>query len=75
MMARHFDLEQIEEFVRSKCYPEDVKGDKGKKRNFWRACENFTIVNGQLMYKNSRLVIKSRDEQRQKQRITLQRVK
>ena len=64
-MAHHFDLEQIEEFVRSKCYPEDAKGDKGKKRNFRRAYKNFTITNGQLMYKKSRLVIKSKDEQRQ----------
>ena len=49
----------------SKCYPEDAKGDKGKKRNFRRACKNFSIANGQLMYKKSRLVIKSKDEQRQ----------
>ena len=31
---KHVDLRKIKNFVRSKCYPEDVLKNKGKKANF-----------------------------------------
>ena len=38
------------------------KGIKGKKCNFRRACKKFSIINGQLMYMEKRLVIRSPEE-------------
>ena len=31
--SKHVDFRQIENLVRSKCYPEDILKDKGKKTN------------------------------------------
>ena len=58
---KHVDLRQIENFVRSKCYPEDIFRIKIKKRNvlyrkilyqkikekanLGKSCKNFKIVN------------------------------
>ena len=47
---KHVDLREIEIFVRSKCYPEVISKDKGKKANFRKSCENFRIVDGSLTY-------------------------
>ena len=38
---KHVDLKKMESFVRSKCYPEDISKDKGKKANFRKSCKNF----------------------------------
>ena len=35
----HVDWRKIENFVRSKCYPEKISKDKGKKANFRKFCE------------------------------------
>ena len=45
-MARnkHADLRKIENVVRSKCHPEDISNDKGKKANYRKSCRNFKIV-------------------------------
>ena len=32
---KHVFLKRKENFVRSKCFPEDISKDKGKKANFW----------------------------------------
>ena len=40
-------------------------GDKGKKRNLRRTSKNFTFVGENLMYKGTRLVIKSSQEKQQ----------
>ena len=37
------DLKKIENFVRSKCYPEDISKDKEKKATFRKSCKNFKI--------------------------------
>ena len=37
---KHVHLKQI----RSKCYPEDISKDKGKKANFRKSSKNFKIV-------------------------------
>ena len=42
---KDFDLRKIENFVRSKCYPEDRSKDEGKKANFRKSYKNFKIVN------------------------------
>ena len=50
-MVKHVDLKAVEEFLRNKTYPKGILKDKGKKSNFIKACKNFSIVNGDLMYK------------------------
>ena len=49
-MATHVDLKAVEEFLRNKTYPKGILKDKGKKSNFRKACKNFSIANGDLMY-------------------------
>ena len=51
------DLKDVEEFLRNKTYPKGFLKDKGKKINFRKACKNFSIVNGDLMYKEKRRVV------------------
>ena len=53
-MATHVDLKAAEEFLRNKTYPKGILKHKGKKSNFRKACKNFSIVNGDLMYKQKR---------------------
>ena len=56
-MMTHVDLKAVEEFLRNKTYPKGILKDKGKKSNFRKACKNFSIVNGDLMYKEKRRVV------------------
>ena len=51
------ELKSVEEFLRNKTYPKGNLKDKGKKANFRKECENFRIVNGDLMYKEKRRVV------------------
>ena len=44
------DLRKIENFVRSKCYPEEISKDGRKKVSFRKSCKNFKIVDGHLTY-------------------------
>ena len=44
--SKYVDFRKIENFVTSKCYPEDVSKDKGKKANFRKSCKNFKTVMG-----------------------------
>ena len=64
-MAHHFhvDFDAIALYLREKTFPCEVAGDKEKKANFRKDCKAFSIVNGQLMYKDSRLVISSKEAQ------------
>ena len=56
-MATHVDLKAVEEFLRNKTYPKGILKDKGKKPNFRKACRDFSIVNGDLMYKEKPRVV------------------
>ena len=57
-MATHRDLKTVEEFLTNKTYPKGILKDKGKKSNITKACKNvFSIVNGDLMYKEKRRVV------------------
>ena len=57
-MATHRDLKAVEEFLTNKTYPKGILKDKGKKSNITKACKNvFSIVNGDLMYKEKRRVV------------------
>ena len=56
-MKTHVDLKAVEEFVRNKTYPKGILKGKGKKSNFRKACKNFRIVNGDLMYKEKQRVV------------------
>ena len=56
-MATHVDLKAVEEFLRDKTYPKGILKDKRKKSNFRKACKNFSIVNGDLMYKEKRIPV------------------
>jgi len=60
-MAKHVNLKAVEEFVRNKNYPESIAKDKGKKSNFRKACKHFSIVDGDLMYKEKRRVVFEED--------------
>ena len=52
--SKHADWRKIENFVRSKYYPEDISIDKGKRGNFRKSCKNFNITDGHLTYKEKR---------------------
>ena len=55
---KHVDLRNLEIFVRSKCYPEDILKDTGKKANFRKSSKNFKIIHEHhLTYKGKRRVI------------------
>ena len=57
-MATHRDLKTVEEFLTNKTYPKGILKDKGKKSNITKACKNvFSIVIGDLMYKEKRRVV------------------
>ena len=56
-MATHVDLKAVEELLRNKTYPKGILKDKGKKSNFRKTCKNFSIVNGDLMYKEKQRVV------------------
>ena len=56
-MATHVDLKAVEEFLRNKTYPKGILKDKGKKSNFRKACKNFSIVNGNIMYKEKQRAV------------------
>ena len=51
------DLKAAEEFLRNKTYPKGILKGKGKKSNFRKAYRNFSIVNGELMYKEKRRIM------------------
>ena len=55
-MATHRNLKAVEEFLKNKTYPKGISKDKGKKSNITKACKNFSIVNGDLIYKEKRRV-------------------
>ena len=44
------NLTKIENFARSKYYPEDISKDKGKRANFRKFCKNFRIVEWHLTW-------------------------
>ena len=56
-MATHVDVKAVIEFSRNKTYPKGILKDKGKKSYLRKACKNFSIVNGDLMYKEKRRVV------------------
>ena len=43
---KHVGFRKRENFVKIKCFPEDISKDKGKKTNFRKHCRNFEIVHG-----------------------------
>ena len=56
-MTTHVDLKAVKEFLRNKTYPKGILKHNGKKSNFRKACKIFSIVNGDLMYKEKRRVV------------------
>ena len=56
-MATHVDFKAVEEFLRNKTYLKGVLKGKGKKSNFRKVWKDFSIVNGDLMYKEKRRVV------------------
>ena len=51
---KYADLRKTENFIRSKCYPEDISKDKRRRANFRKSCKNFKIVDGHLIYKGKK---------------------
>ena len=62
-MAHHVDLKAIENYIRTKQYPEEIR-DKGQKANFRRATKKFSLQNG-IFCKDGRMVITETGAQRQ----------
>ena len=58
----HYDLKEIENYCRTKTFPKRLAG-KGEKANFRRTAKQCSIKNGQLYYKESRLIIADKDRQ------------
>ena len=57
MAARRLvDLKVVEDFLRRKVYPKNISKDRGKKSNFRRTSGNFSLKNGELFYKDSRMI-------------------
>ena len=52
-------LKQLKRTYVKSIYPLYIMGDKGKKANFRKTCKPFSILHGQLIYNNTRLVISS----------------
>ena len=50
-MASNKHSRRIENFVRRKCYTEDISKDQGKRGNFNKSCKNFKIADGHLTCK------------------------
>ena len=53
---KHFELEDVEVFIRFNEVPKSIT-DWGVRSNFKRACKNFSVENGQFLYKNKSVVI------------------
>ena len=53
---KHLVLSKIENFVKSKCYPENVSKDKERKANFRKSCKSFLTLDEQT-YKGQTRVI------------------
>ena len=51
------DLKAVEEFLKYKTYQKGILKDKGNKSNFRKACKNFSIFNGDFMYKEKQRVV------------------
>ena len=61
-MAHHVSFEAIETYLHKNIYPSYIMRNKGKKANFWKACKTFSMLHGQLMYNNKKLVISSTEQ-------------
>ena len=62
-MAHHVSFEAIETYLHKNIYPSYIMGSKGKKANFRKACKTFSMLHGQLIYNNKKLVISSAERQ------------
>ena len=54
---KYIELRKIENFVRSKYYPEIMSKVNGKRANFRQPCQSFKIIDRYLTYKRKRVVI------------------
>ena len=52
----HFELNNVGTFLRLNKYPRTIKEWKARS-NFKRACKNFSVQNGQLLYKRHHVVV------------------
>ena len=59
----HISFEAIETYLHKNIYPSYIMGDKGKKVSFRKACKPFSMLHGQLIYCNTKLVISSAERQ------------
>ena len=58
---KHFDFDEIEEYLRNKTYPSTIPAkDCGSKSNFRRATKHYEVKYGHFFYKK-RLVIKDKE--------------
>ena len=64
LITKMVSFEAIAKCLHGNVYPSNIMEGKGKKDKFRKACKPFSILRGQLIYNNSRLVI-SHTERRQ----------
>ena len=62
-IAHGVSFEAIETYLHRNVCPSDIVGDKGKKASFSKGCQHFSMLLGELMNKNTRLVISGRERQ------------
>ena len=63
-IAHHVSFKAIETYLHKNIvYPLYIMGNKGKKASFRKACTSISMLHGQLMYRNTRLVISSTERQ------------
>ena len=62
-MTHHFCFAAIETYLHKNVYPSDIIGDEGKKANFSKGPKPFSMLHGELLYNNTRLVISSAERQ------------
>ena len=60
---KHFDFDEMEEYLRNKTYPSTIPArDYRSKSNFRRATKRYKVKDGHLFYEK-RLVIKGKEHQ------------
>ena len=61
-MANHVILDAIQKYLLENSYPPEATEDKEKIAKLRKDCKPFSMLNGHLLHKNTRLVISSKEQ-------------
>ena len=53
---KYIDWRKTKNFVRSKCYPEDISNGERKKTDFRKYSKNYNIIDGDLTYSGKKVI-------------------